>query len=383
VLLLTPLAVSYQTVAEGEKFGIDVGIGRDGKPSAANQITVTNYEQLYKFDPAQFAGCVCDESSILKNYDGVLRDSITEFMRLMKYRLLCTATAAPNDFTELGTSSEALGYLGHTDMLSKFFRADNNTAVRQGNTARFGKFRFRGHSEMDFWRWVCSWAKAIRTPSDAGFSDDGFDLPDLITNQHLVKADNPRDGYLFDLPVSGLQEEREERARTLPERVGLAADIINGRGDVSVAWCHLNKESDLLKKEINGAVEIKGSDSDHKKEETFRDFGAGKIKCLVTKPSIAGFGMNWQHCNHMTFFPSHSFEQYYQAVRRCWRFGQSRGVTVGIVASEGELNVLNNLQRKADAADEMFSRLIEMMNRGKAVTVDNKFNEKITYPSWL
>jgi len=382
VLVLTPLAVSYQTVLEAEKFGIDAAIGREGHPAKA-QITITNYEQLYKFNPSDFGGCVCDESSILKNYDGVLKCSITEFMRLMKYRLLCTATAAPNDFTELGTSSEALGYLGHTDMLSKFFRVDNNTAVRQSNTARFGKFRFRGHSEMDFWRWVCSWAKAIRTPSDAGFSDDGFDLPDLITNQHLVKADNRRDGYLFDLPVSGLQEEREERSRTLQERVDRAAAIINVRSDVSVAWCHLNKESECLRKSITDAVEIKGSDSDTRKEQVFRDFSEGNIKCLVTKPSIAGFGMNWQHSNHMTFFPSHSFEQYYQAVRRCWRFGQKHPVTVDIIASEGELNVLNNLKRKAALAEDMFSRLIELMNQGRAVEIDRNFNHQLDIPTWL
>jgi hypothetical protein len=385
VLILTPLAVSFQTVLESEKFGIESGRILHGKlPS--QKIGVVNYEQLHKLNPKDFVGCVCDESSILKNFDGKTKDLVTAFMRKMDYRLLCTATAAPNDYIELGTSSEALGYLGYIDMLKKFFKNDNNTGAQGGRTQDMfgGKFRFRGHAETDFWRWVCSWGRALRKPSDLGFSDDGYDLPALIENLHIVESQTTPDGFLFSIPAKGLQEQRAERARTVVERCEMAAKIARERDGQTVSWCHLNKESDMLRKMIPGSVEIKGADSDEAKEEAFIGFSRGEIKKLVTKPSLASFGLNWQRCNHQTFFPSHSYEQYYQAVRRSYRFGQDKDVTVDIISTEGEKEVLKNLQRKSVQAEKMFDMLIQMMSNHLDIdTVKYNPQVKATLPEWL
>lgn len=391
VLCLTPLAVSGQTIREGEKFGVECYKSSDGKFPSGAKIVVTNYERLHYFDWKDFSGAICDESSILKNFDGSTKESITEFMRKLKYRLLCTATAAPNDYIELGTSSEALGELGYMDMLKMFFKAADGAYASggSGSGGRFsknpfgGKFRFRGHAEHDYWRWVCSWARAVRKPSDLGFSDEGFALPELVTNQHTVIARVQKAGCLFDMPAHGLAEQREERRRTLVERCEKAAEINNSHGNIKVAWCNLNDESELLTKLIDGAVEITGQDSDDKKEEAFAAFQTGQIKALVTKPTIAGFGLNWQHCAHSTYFPSHSFEQWYQSIRRFWRFGQKNTVTIDVVASEGEESILKNLQRKAAQAEIMFGNLVELMNNELAIHQTNQFTNKQKLPSWL
>jgi len=311
VLMLTPLAVGFQTVHEAEKFGHDAALSRTGKPVAA--ITVTNYEQLAKFDPADFSGVVCDESSILKSFDGVTRSVVTEFMRRLPYRLLGTATAAPNDWIELVTSSEALGGLGYMDMLSRFFTNKARTArSRSGRRMVDGAnsddaYRLKGHAAEPFWRWVASWARATRRPSDLGFDDGRFQLPDLITRQTIVEASRPADGTLFDVPAYGLREEREEARRTLAERCEAAAAAI-ADADHAVAWCHLNDESAMLARLIPGAVEVSGSDSHDEKEPKLNAFSDGEIRVLVTKPIIGAWGLNWQHCNRMTYFPSHSYE---------------------------------------------------------------------------
>lgn len=385
VLIATPLAVAPQTVREAHKFGMEAEQSKDGK--FTERIIVTNYERLHYFNPHDFGGMVCDESSILKNFEGATKAVITDFMRKMEYRLLCTATAAPNDYIELGTSSEALGYLGYMDMLGMFFKNDQNslhpTARGRFNEAWYGtKWRFKPHAERPFWQWLCSWARAVRKPSDIGFADDGFVLPDLLTNTHVVNASRPMDGYLFAMPAVGLAEQRKERSHTITERCERVAEI-TAPHPLSVAWCHLNAEGDLLTKLIPGAIQVSGADSDDAKEEKFEAFGRGEIKALVTKPSIGAFGLNWQHCHHTTFFPSHSFEQYYQSIRRFWRFGQENTVTVDIVTTEGEWDVMQNLQRKADAATKMFEEIVVHMNHELKIQRTIEFKEEVKLPSWL
>lgn len=372
VLILTPLAVSYQTRLEAEKFGFDLG-----------RIDVANYERLHHYDPSDYAGVVCDESSILKSFDGKRRLAVTDFMRKARYRLLCTATAAPNDYIELGTSSEALGYLGHTDMLNRFFKNDQNNSATGRLYGEAMKWRFKGHAETPFWRWVCSWARAVRRPSDLGFADEGFILPPLIERDHVVQSETIAPGMLFSVVARGLAEQREERRRTVGERCEKVAALVADTGQPALVWCHLNVEGDRLTAAIPGAVQVSGSDSEEKKEATFLAFSRGEIRVLVTKPKCGAWGLNFQHCAHVTFFPSHSFEQYYQGVRRCWRFGQTRPVTVDVVTTEGEREVMANLQRKARAADSMFSALVEEMNRAISVDRAKTVVRKEEVPSWI
>lgn len=380
VLILTPLSVGRQTVMEAEKFGVDAVRSSDGTFPAGGRVVVANYERLHYFSPDDFAGVVCDESSILKNFKGRRKTEVTEFMRTVPYRLLCTATAAPNDYVELGTSAEALGEMGFQDMVGRFFKKETNKDSRGwGRT----KYQMRGHAERDFWRWVCSWSRAVRKPSDLGCDDGGFILPELITREHVVEARTRKPGSLFDLPAMDLHEQREERRRTMPERCETVADLVNRTTKPAVAWCHLNPEGDRLAKLIPDAVQISGSDPDERKEEIFEAFAAGEVRVLITKPKIAGFGLNWQHCSHQTFFPSHSFEQWYQAIRRCLRFGQTRPVTVDVVTSEGEAGVLANMQRKSVAAEAMFANLVELMNDPMRIERTNPFPTPEEIPSWL
>lgn len=381
VLVLTPLAVSFQIVAEAHKFGHDADLSRTGRPTAP--VTVTNYEQLAKFDPSQFGGVVCDESSILKSFDGVTRAQVTEFMRRLPYRLLGTATAAPNDWTELGTSSEALGSLGYTDMLTRFFTNKQRSVTSRAAFAAGGRdvgWRLKGHAEHPFWRWVASWARAMRRPSDYGYADDRFQLPELDVRETVVSAREPHPDQLFDTPAFGLHEERAEVRRTLVERCESAAAAL-GDAERAVAWCHLNDESQLLTKLIPGAVEVTGSDSIEEKEAKLAGFTDGTIRVLVTKPMIGAWGLNWQHAHRMTYFPSHSYEQWYQAVRRMWRFGQTQPVRVDVITTEGGRNALANLRRKADQADRMFGALVEHMNEARAVS-PYSYDHRIEVPSW-
>ena len=382
VLILTPLAVSDQTVAEAHKFGIEAARSKDGKLPAG--IVVTNYESLHHFNPEDFSGVVCDESSILKNFDGVRRAAVTEFMRRLPFRLLCTATAAPNDYIELGTSSEALGELGYTDMLGRFFKNDQHSIDPMTRGREFGKaaWRFKRHAELPFWRWVASWARACRRPSDLGHSDDAFVLPPLVERETVVTATKIRPGFLFEVPAQGLWEEREELRRTITERCEAAAAKVGGAAP-AVVWCHLNKEADLLEKLIPGSRQVSGNQSDDEKEELFKGFAAGQVRVLITKPKIGAWGLNWQHCARMTVFPSHSFEQYYQAVRRCWRFGQTRTVEVEVITTKGQKGVLANLRAKSAAADRMFEVLVAQMGEARRLSSSREFREKMEVPSWL
>jgi len=382
VLLLTPLAVGFQIVEESTKFGHEAQLSRNGRPSAP--ITVSNYEQAAKFDPDDFGGVVCDESSAIKSFEGVTKAVVTELMRRTPYRLLGTATAAPNDYLELGTSSEALGELGYMDMLGRFFVNDQRTATHRlmDKTGGGSAYRFKGHAEQPFWRWVSSWARAIRKPSDYGYPNNGFVLPNLQHRTHMVQANQSKEGTLFDVPAVGLQEEREEARRTLNERCEQAAHLLDD-ADHAVAWCHLNDESDMLTKLIPGSVQVSGSDSPDEKEEALHAFSRGEIRVLVTKPVIGAWGLNWQHAHRMTYFPSHSYEQYYQSVRRMWRFGQRHEVVVDVVTTEGGLGVLKNLRRKSEAADRMFDSLLAHMQDALTIQRSIDGTQPVEVPPWL
>lgn len=381
VLILTPLAVAAQTVREAAKFGIEAR--RSAGEVTGAHILVTNYEKLHLFRPDDFGGVVCDESSAIKAFDGKRRAEVTEFLRTVPYRLLCTATAAPNDYIELGTSSEALGEMGQMDMLGRFFKNDQGNCARGRQWGGVAEWRFKGHAEEPFWRWVCSWARAIRKPSDFGFDDGNFILPPLIEREHTVEARTLADGMLFSLPAAGLQEEREERRRTLQERCEMVADLVHGTGQPAVVWCHLNAEGDLLEKMIHEGRQVSGASTDEEKEEVYEAFGSGQLRVVVIKPKIGAWGLNWQHCAHVVTFASHSYEQYYQAVRRCWRFGQKRPVVVDLVSTEGERGIKENMRRKSEAADRMFSALVSHMNEAIRLDVGQKFEKKVEVPSWM
>ena len=382
VLILTPLAVAAQFVQEGIKFGIPVHrVGPDNLPDTG--IVVCNYERLHYYSSSDFVGCVCDESSILKNYSGARKTEITNFVRKMKYRLLATATAAPNDYHELGTSSEALGYLGYMDMLNKFFRNTMNNSASGRHRGQIIKWRLKGHAERPFWRWVCSWARAARMPSDLGFDNGAFELMPCVENVHIVQCSTLAQGMLFELPAVGLQEQRDERRRSIKDRSEKMAELANATTDPVVCWCHLNDEGDLLASLIPDAVQVSGKDSDEQKEEKLLGFQSGKYRVLVTKPKIGAWGLNFQHCNRVMTFPSHSFEQYYQSVRRCWRFGQKREVIVDIITTEGEQDVLKNLHRKQKQAEGMFSNLVEEMNKELGISIIDDHILEMEIPSWL
>ena len=404
VLIIAPLAVGGQTVREGEKIGIQIEQSRDGNHKG--DIIVTNYEKLHLFNPHDFVGCVCDESSILKHFTGATQQAVTRFMTKLPYRLLCTATAAPNDWIELGTSSQALGELSHTDMLARFFRqlddkGQKSETKKQANaelvrdkapqhyqklayrvSQTIGQWRLKHHARVEFWRWVASWAKACQTPADLGFDASKYVLPDLIERDHIIQPQSPPDGFLFCLPAFGLQEEREERKRTIADRCGFAADLVN-HDRPAVIWCHTNSEGDYLEKTIPGARQIAGRTPDDEKEEIYKDFQDGGLRVLVIKPKIGAWGLNWQHCNHVVSFASHSYEQYYQSVRRCYRFGQKLPVHLDVIASEGESRVLDNMRRKAVQAKQMFEEIIRQMNNAQKIERVNKNNKKMEIPSWL
>ena len=378
VLVLAPLSVSSQTVEEAQKFDIEAYRSPDGKWPNGKGIITTNYERLHYFNADDFAGVVCDESSILKNFDGAIKSHITRFMRKVKYRAMFTATPSPNDYTELGTSSEALGDMAYMDMLATFFKSNDDTL----HPAHIGQaWRFKGHAEPHFWRWVASWARAVRRPSDLGFSDDGWILPELIETHHEVKS-RPLDGQLFAMPVKGLPMEREERKATIKERCELAVELLS-QHESGVAWCHFNAEADLLAELLPGGVNLSGADKDEVKEEKFAAFKAGQIKYLVTKPKIAALGVNWQHCNACTYFDDYSYEQYYQAVRRFWRFGQKRPVTVHQIGTTSLANVAGSRKRKAEAADQMFQQMMEHMVAAQRHRRVFDHTQPATLPAWL
>lgn len=382
VLILAPLAVARQTADEGAKFGIAAQVVRDAAQVTGPGIYVANYEVLHRFDPAVFAGVVLDESSILKAYDGKTRTAIIEAFQRTPYRLACTATPAPNDHMELGNHSEFLGVMTRTEMLAMFFVHDG------GETQAW---RLKGHAEHDFWAWVASWAVMLRKPSDIGYSDEGFDLPPIGRHQISVDVEH-QDGaaegaqlYLFNVEARTLQERRNAKKVSLADRVAAAAALINGQPDEPwVVWCNLNAESTALAAAIDGAVEVTGSDPNEVKEQRMLDFAAGKIRVLVTKPTIAGFGMNWQHCNKMMFVGlSDSYEQIYQAERRCWRFGQRRPVEVYVITSELEGAVVRNIQRKQDDADQMARGMLRHMAGITSAAIRGTQRDVMTYKTTI
>lgn len=400
VLILTPLAVAAQTVREAKQFGINAERSKDGT-LPASKIVVTNYERLHLFNPEDFIAVAADESSIIKHATGATQKAVTRFVCKMPYRSLWTATAAPNDYTELGTSSEALGGLNHSDMLTKFFKQmdgkttdqyEKKTANLEKQKQHFAKLSFRvsqaingwrlkGHAHDHFWRWVCSWARACRKPSDIGFDDKGFSLPRLNEREHMVTPMTPAEGMLFTMPAFGLKEERDERRRTIKERCSLVADLVSGSSS-AVVWCHMNDEGKLLNKMIPGSVEVSGATEDEDKEAAYEDFQSGKTRVLISKPKIGAWGLNWQHCSHVVTFASHSYEQYYQSIRRCWRFGQVNPVTVDIIASEGEGRVRENMSRKSLQADKMFTELVGHMNNAMHFERIKK-TTKPQMPNWI
>ena len=382
VLILTPLAVAQQTVREGAKFGIECRRSA-GLLQPGAHVVVTNYEKLQHFRPEDFAGVVCDESSAIKAFDGKRRAEVTEFMRTVSYRLLCTATAAPNDYIELGTASEALGEMGQMDMMNRWFKNDLNNSFTGRMHGQVAKWRFKGHAEAAFWKWVCSWARACRKPSDLGFEDDGFILPALTEREHVVETRTAAPGMLFALPASNMWEEREERRRTLAERCEMAAQLVADTKQPAVVWCHLNAEGERLASLIKDGREVSGASSDEEKEEAYEAFASGQLRVLIIKPKIGAWGLNWQHCAHVVTFASHSYEQYYQAVRRCWRFGQKRQVVVDLVATEGERGVKDNLRRKSEAADRMFTELVAHMNDAMRLDRGARYEKQVGVPAWL
>lgn len=366
VLILTPLAVAEQTASEARRFGIDAGVSRDG--SIDHPITITNYEQMHRFDVSRFEGIVLDESSILKAQTGKIRTAIIDASREIPYRLACTATPAPNDHIELGNHAEFLGVMPMQEMLARFFVHD---------AAKTQDWRLKGHARDDFWAWVASWAVMLRTPADIGFDGERFELPPLTLQEHHISTGIVQEGELFAMAVNSLNDQRKARKETLRDRVSKVAEMVNGSDESWIVWCELNDEGNMLASAIPDAVQVSGSDSDDVKRERMLGFSSGAHRVLVTKPKIAGFGMNWQHCRNIAFVGlSHSWEQFYQAVRRCWRFGQDRDVFVHIVSTDIEAAVLKSIKRKQEAADEMAE---EMVSRMKDTTLSelNGFTQSL------
>jgi hypothetical protein len=385
VIVFAPLAVSAQHIREAEKFSLPACIARGMADVTGPSVYVTNYQKIHHFDLSAFGGVVLDESSILKSTDGQYRTRLIAECAAVPFRLAATATPAPNDFMELGNHAEFLGVMSYTDMLATFFVHDG------GDTQ---KWRLKGHAENEFWKWMASWAVMLRKPSDLGYPNDGYDLPPLIEHQHTVSVDygpSADTGLLFPMEASSLQERIAARRDTVSERVAKAAAVTPADRPF-VWWCNLNSESEALVRAIPGAVEVRGSDSDADKERKLADFTSGRLRVLVTKPSIAGHGMNWQHCADCGFVGlNDSFEQVFQAVRRFWRFGQSRPVNVHFIAAETEGAVVANLRRKEANAERMAAAMVSHMADLSSVAVRGLVRDRPDYhptqpmkiPAWI
>lgn len=370
VLIVAPLAVTDQTIREAEKFHEDE-IKYSAHGEIESRVSITNYERLENFDPDIFTGIVLDESSILKSYTGKYRNMIIDKFQSVPYRLACTATPAPNDFMELGNHSEFVGAMSRTEMLSMFF-------VHDGGETQ--KWRVKGHAEVEFWRWVCSWAVMLRKPSDLGYEDGKFILPKLHVKQITVHSEKPTDWFLFPMEAHGLQERQSARKVTISERVKKCAELVNKSKEKWLIWCNLNEESHELTKAIGDAVEVKGSDSDEHKKKSLLDFANGKIRVLISKPKIAGHGMNFQICHNVVFVGlSDSYEQYYQAVRRCWRFGQDEEVNCYIITADTEGAVVKNIQRKEEDAIKMAEEMVLNMHEINKENIKGTENIKTEY----
>ncbi len=374
VLLLTPLAVAGQIVAEGKKWGLAAKQCAT-QSEVESGVTVTNYAKLHHFDLSQFAGVILDESSILKAFDGKTRTTLIERCADVPYRLAATATPAPNDFAELGNHAEFLGVMSFTGMQSVFFAHDSADTT--------SKWRLKGHAEADFWRWMCSWSVLLRRPSDLGYDDNGYILPPLDQTEHVIPVSGPI--------AQTLSERLAARRESIAQRVEKAVELTPADRPF-VWWCNLNAESDALAAGIPGAVEVRGSDREEDKEAKLRAFAAGDIRVLVTKPTICGFGMNWQHCADTGFVGlNDSFEQVYQATRRFWRFGQTRPVNVHFVAASTEGAVLENLRRKEADAERMAAAMVANMADLSSELVHGAVHEEDPYtptipvslPCWL
>lgn len=381
VLILTPLAVAFQFILEAQNIDMsDIEYSKDGKYKT--KIVITNYERLHYFDSNDFEAVILDESSILKNFDGATKAAVTSFMKKVKYRMLSTATPSPNDYVELGTSSEALGYLGYTDMLTMFF-ANNEDTIKPQNIGT--KWILKGHGRDKFFEWVSSWSMSIRKPSDLGFSDELFALPPLYKNFHSVKNEKnlivDNQYQLFNGIARRLTEVREEQRATIEKRCEKAVEIAKNH-DTTVYWCNFNKEGELLSQLDKESYEIKGSMDIDQKEDLLINFTKGNIKKLITKAKMTAFGLNWQHCNHTIFFPTFSYEQYYQSIRRFWRFGQKKPVTVDLVFSDGQQRVLDSLIAKTKKADELFSKLNANLHQDFSIT-KKEYNDKVTLPEFV
>ena len=382
VLILTPLAVAFQFVDEASRIGVgDIAHSKDGTIKA--KITVCNYERLHLLNPDDFECVMLDESSILKNFAGKTRDQIVAFIKRVKYRFLSTATPSPNDFIELGNSSEALGYMGYMDMLTKFFKSNQNSV--DSNNRNIGeKFYLKPHAEKDFFAWVNQWSVMVKRPSDLGFSDERYKLPRLITNRHVVQNKSTwvinGQESLFAQPAATMTEVREEQKLTVNERCERAVELASGK--TSVYWCNLNEESARLSEIDRDAVEIIGGMSIDQKEEILVSFAKGDIKRLITKAKMTSMGLNWQHCNHTVFFPTWSYEQYYQAIRRFWRFGQQNEVTCDMVISEGQERVMEALEQKTQKAIDLYENLVQAANNTFEHST-KEFNKTIQLPEFL
>lgn len=382
VLILTPLAVAFQFILEAEKLGIDdIEYSKDGKHT--KKIVICNYERLHYFDSNDFVGVILDESSILKNFDGKIKNQVNTFIKKIPYRFLSTATPSPNDFIELGTSSEALGYMGYMDMLGKFFK-NNQNSVDSNNRNIGEKFYLKPHAEKDFFAWVNQWAIMVKMPSDLGFSNERYKLPELIINKHIVENQSLIDingqVQMFTPIAKSMTEVRHEQKQTEEKRCEKAIELAHGK--TSVYWCNTNNESRILRESYPNAVEIIGSQSIEKKEEILLAFASGEIERLITKAKMTSMGLNWQHCNHSVFFPTWSYEQYYQAMRRFWRFGQTKDVTIDMVISDGQTRVVEALQQKTEKAIELHKNLTENVNRSFEHKT-KEFNKEIIKPSFI
>lgn len=351
VLVLTPLAVAAQMAAEGSAMRMDAKVCRE-QSDVVGAVSVTNYDRLHRFDASAFAGVVLDESSCIKHYNSKTLTMLLDAFGATPFRLAATATPAPNDWTELGTHAEFLGVCSREEMLAEFFCHDG------GETQ---VWRLKGHAQREFWRWVASWGALVRSPDDLGYDGSAHRLPELVSHQHTISVDVRNifaTGQLFPDDNASLMERRDARKASMSERVDACARLVNESDDAWVVWCDLNAESESLVEAIDGAIEVRGSDTIEQKEQRLEDFATGKTRVLVTKPSIAGFGLNWQHCARMAFVGlTDSWEAYYQAVRRCWRFGQKRAVEVHVFASELEGAVVKNIERKAKDAESMSEAL--------------------------
>jgi len=371
VLILAPLAVAAQTKREGDKFGIPVTVCRsqaDVRPG----INITNYEMLEHFDPSVFQGVVLDESSILKAYEGKTRNAIIDAFARTPYRLACTATPAPNDYMELGNHAEFLGVMTRTEMLAMFF-------VHDGGETQ--SWRLKGHAERDFWRWVCSWAVMMRRPSDLGYSDEGFELPPLRFHEHLVDMDPTTVGALFDMGSPSLMERRAARRNSIDGRVAECVRLVRESSEQWIVWCGLNAEHDALEEAFAGeCVSARGDDTRAEKEAAEEAWRTGRARILLSKPSVLGWGMNWQHCARMAFVGlSDSYEELYQATRRCWRFGQEREVEAHIITATTEGAVLANVKRKESDHERMFDEMVRHMSEISRVTIRGHEMTRSTY----